>query len=230
MSPTLIAWRRRGLVAVVAILSITTGCSGERRIDQPARVTDHRLAAGLHGTLVTNPPLARPTGVFRDTAGERFQIGSASRDVTALFFGFTKCDDVCPTTMADLAVARRSLPADVAQRVQVVFVTVDPARDTPRLLRRWLDRFDHAFVGLRASRQIVHRAERRLYAPLSGRARTEPSHEHDDTTASAGGHRHYQVNHTGSVYVFGPGDQSLIYTGGTPPDEYAEDFERLLAD
>ena len=187
---------------------------------------DQAPPGGLHGTVVSDPSLPLPAGGFRDADGRGFRFADRTEGgVTALYFGFTHCDDVCPTTMADLASARAAMPAALAARVHVVFITVDPARDTPRRLRRWLDRFDPTSVGLRGSDRTVHAAERALYADPSSIA-TEAPHggKHDGGHASGG----YEVNHTGSVYVFGPDDASVIYTGGTRPREYAADFERLL--
>ena len=68
--------------------------------------------------------------------------------ITALFLGDTHCPDVCPTTMADLAAAKRLLPTRITDRLKVVFVTEDPRRDTSSVLRAWLDGFDPTFVGL----------------------------------------------------------------------------------
>ena len=195
---------------------------------------DQAPPGGLHGTVVSDPSLPLPAGDFRDTDGRGFRFADGVEgDVTALYFGFTHCDDVCPTTMADLASARAAMPAALAARVRLAFITVDPARDTPRRLRRWLDRFDPTTVGLRGSDRTVHAAERALYADPSSIA-TETAHKGGHKGGHGGGHTKghesggYEVNHTGSVYVFGPDDASVIYTGGTRPREYAADFERLL--
>jgi protein SCO1/2 len=102
----------------------------------------------LHGTVL-DPPLAPPTQTLRDTAGRAFSVAASSREqLTLLFFGYTHCPDVCPTTVRDLAEARGRLPSDLRDRVTVVVVTEDPERDKPAALRRWLDRFDPTFVGL----------------------------------------------------------------------------------
>lgn len=224
--------RLRAWLGLLIVLFSAAGCgSGEVKAGSdkatPLAIVHGRRSAGLHGTLVRDPPLRQPRGDFRDTDGDSFRFTSAMPgQVTALYFGFTNCDDVCPTTMADLATARRLLPSALATHVRVVFVTVDPQRDTPRLLRRWLDRYDPSFLGLRATPAVVHAAERSLYASPSGINRSPHSPQH-----GPGGHKDstYQVNHTGSVYVFGPGAQSVIYTGGTVPREYAADFRHLLA-
>ncbi len=179
---------------------------------------------GFHGTLV-DPPLHRPPVVFATTDGQRFDLARRPSDeVTVLFFGFTHCNDVCPTTMADLAAARRSLHTRLQENLLVAFVTVDPARDNPEVLRHWLDRYDDDFVGLIGNDNTVRGAERALYAPISQLPR-DTSREQTPSNADRHG---YQVEHTGTVYVFAPRQRTLIYTGGTTPPQYTEDFIRLL--
>lgn len=228
--------RRHGvLTAATLALGFLPGCAGDTGNPTsspplPAASLSGR-PGGWHGTMVDKPALATPPGTFRTTAGQVYRFTRPVRDeVTVVFFGFTHCDDVCPTTMADLAAARRSLRPSIAEGLHVVFVTVDQKRDTPAVLHRWLTRYDQSFVGLRGSEATVHAAERSLYAPVSGISSPSDSpqpdhHRGDDSHHSGSG---YQVDHTGSVYVFGPGGRTLVYTGGTSPAEYAADFRRLL--
>ena len=233
---------RRGLVSttrstlVSLVLAATTiglvACGSDTSRDgtaRPANVTTR--GDGYAGTLVTDPPMRPAEVTLRDTRGALHPLDQVGDEgVTALFFGFTHCDDVCPTTMADLAAARRALPASLAQRVEVVFVTVDPRRDTARVLDRWLGRFDPSFVGLRGPVVQVHQLEDSLYAAQSAvdESTGGPGHHHGDSGGGPGGAEGYEVSHSGSVYVFGPGGRSLLYTGGTTPAEYAADFTRLL--
>lgn len=222
---------RAALLAVTAALmaSATTACASNSQSNaagDPVAIYESN-DSGFNGTLV-DPPLQPPKVVLRDTHGEAVNLAQRTPDeVTALFFGFTHCADVCPTTMADLAAARRQLPPGLAQKVVVVFITVDPRRDTPPVLQRWLSRYDRDFVGLIGATRLVHQAERSLYGSES---RIEPSQAHPGH-AHVGPSRHgatYKVSHTGAVYVWGPDGQSLIYTGGTTADQYAQDFARLF--
>jgi protein SCO1/2 len=90
------------------------------------------------GGLVT-PPLPKPRFVLNDTSGAAFDFRQRTEGhVTLLFFGYTYCPDQCPMHMANLGAALNKLPVGVADRVKLVFVTTDPARDTPAVLRRWL--------------------------------------------------------------------------------------------
>ena len=76
-----------------------------------------------------------------------------------LFFGYTWCPDVCPIHMANIGQAMKSIPTEDRHRVEVVFVSTDPARDTPERIREWLDVFDRSFVGLRGTLEEVNRIQ-----------------------------------------------------------------------
>jgi protein SCO1/2 len=240
-------WRTRasfaGLGVALGLATIgVAGCaSQDARSNGPAIVTEVDTDE-FHGTLV-DPPLAPAPVTLRDTDGNRVRLDQLRPDAaTAVFFGFTNCHDVCPTTMADLAAARRSLPAATADDVDLVFITVDPRRDTSSVLRRWLDQFDPDIVGLRAPVQRVHRAEDALYASQSSKASPPAAeedggaHEHPQSGETDEGHTHpdgdpdgYAMDHTSVVYMFGPNDTTLIYTGGATPTDYADDLTRLLS-
>ena len=108
---------------------------------------------GTYAGIDLEPPYQRPSFTLTDTSGAAYDFATATKGrPTLLFFGYTNCPDVCPTTFADIAVALRKLDPSVASQIQVVFVTTDPARDTPQVIREWLDRFDAdlptPFVGL----------------------------------------------------------------------------------
>ena len=234
------------MVSLTGTLALTVlvvvGCGNG---DQPGAATIEGDTDGYHGTLV-DPPLEMAPVTLGDTDGNPVRVDRlTSKKATAFFFGFTNCDDVCPTTMADLASARRSLPAHVADRVELVFISVDPDRDTAPALRTWLDQFGPDIVGLRGPTARVHRAERSLYASESGKSVIEPTPsapestgeygahgeegEHQESTSdhAHGGEAGYEVDHTSVVYLFGPDGETVIYTGGTTVDEYAADFAQL---
>ena len=205
------------LAAALSALLLLTGCGSS---EEP-----------LGGTVVT-PPLPRPTQVLVDDGGDSFTLeGRPADELTVLFFGYTHCPDFCPTTAADLAAARAALPARLRERLSVIFVSEDPARDSPGALRRWLDRFDPTFIGLIGGNAASAEMVRELYSPATRRVATPSvpiSHAHP--TGRDDEHGQYAIEHASIVYAFAPDGRSLIYTGGDGADIYTRDFRILLTD
>lgn len=246
-APGPVAHHRSRRIAAASVALVTavalTGCGTSSDNEQPGDSLVSISAAdedGFYGTLV-DPALQIASVTLNDTDGNPVRLDRLPKnEATAVFFGFTHCPDVCPTAMADLSSARMSLPPALAERVTVYFVTVDPERDTRSVLRTWLDRFGTGIIGLRGPTQLVNKVERSLYAVESGpaakatpRAETSP-HQHPPAEQpqqgpppEGGG---YAVNHSGTVHVFGPDGEMLLYTGGTTASQYAADLTRLLED
>jgi len=213
--------------AAIAGFGLLAPADSGRAQGPPVRV--QARSTGFAGSLI-EPPIPRPELVLADTAGRSFDVSARpAGEVTVLFFGYTHCGDLCPTTMADLAAARRRLPASTRDVVQVVFVSEDPARDTPEVLREWLDRFDADFVGLRGGNEATERTLRALYQTETLRIEQPTPAIRHRHTADTGGHGRYGLERSGTVYAFGPAGRSVIYTGGTTPRQYAGDFTRLAA-
>ncbi len=117
-------------------------------------------------------PFQRPTFTLTDTTGAEYDFAAATAGKpTLLFFGYTNCPDICPTTMADVALALRDVDPALAAQVQVVFVTTDPATDTPQVLGEYLDRFDAdlptQFVGLTGEQEVIDQAQLSAGIPLA---------------------------------------------------------------
>jgi protein SCO1 len=93
-----------------------------------------------------DPPLPAPDFVLQGSDNRELKLANHKGRVVLMFFGFTHCPEVCPTTLATLAQVRKQLGADAA-RVQVVYITVDPERDTPQRMAAYLRAFDAGFVG-----------------------------------------------------------------------------------
>jgi protein SCO1 len=117
-------------------------------------------------------PYQRPSFTLTGTDGQPYDFAAATSGApTLLFFGYTNCPDICPTTMADVAVALRGLDRSLAERVHVVFVTTDPAFDTPEVLAEYLGRFDAdlpaRFVGLTGDQATIDEAQLAAGVPLA---------------------------------------------------------------
>ena len=124
--------------------------------------------AGLH----LADPYQKPEFTLTDSAGAPFDFADRTgTGPTLLFFGYTNCPDVCPTTMADIALALRKVDPAVAAETSVVFVTTDPARDTPDVLGAYLDQFDAdlatPFTGLTGDQAQVDQAQLAAGVPLA---------------------------------------------------------------
>jgi protein SCO1/2 len=176
--------------------------------------------AAYPGATVMAQGAPKPHVTLVDTAGRRYDLAAATAHrVTLLYFGYTHCPDLCPINMALAASAIRELPASVAARVTVVFITTDPTRDTPKVIQAWLDNFDPHFVGLTGSVGAIHTAEKEVDMPLSyvvTAARTSPGGE-------------YQVVHAGYTLVYSQdGRAHLQVDDSDHPAELAATIERLV--
>jgi protein SCO1/2 len=167
------------------------------------------------GGLVT-PPLPKPRFVLTDTSGAPFDFWNRTLgSVTLLFFGYTYCPDQCPTHMANIGVALKKLPSGVADQVKLVFVTTDPARDTPVELRRWLDNFDKHFVGLTGTEAALEALQKAAGVPLAHK--TEP------------GNGNYSIAHANFVVAYTKDNLAhVIYPGGVSKDDWIHDLPLLI--
>ena len=172
--------------------------------------------------LVQSPAAyPEPDLTLTDTSGRSLNLPLASRGrITLVYFGYTHCPDVCPTDMALNASALSELPPSVAKEVQVVFVTTDPNRDSPSVIRQWLDHFNSSFIGLTGPISVIHQAESELDMPLSYTQRDNSGND-----ASSGG---YQVVHAGYTLIFTPdGRAHLFYESTARPSQVATALEKL---
>jgi protein SCO1/2 len=195
-------WRLGSVVAAGAVA--TLGLAGCERFQ----------AAAFKGIDITGAEYAKDLALS-DPDGRRRSLAEFKGSVVVVFFGFTHCPDVCPTTMAELALVKRQLGAD-GQRLQAVFVTVDPERDTPELLKAYVTNFDPGFVALRGTPEETAAAAKHFkvfYAKVPGK--TEGS---------------YTVDHTAGAYVFDPQGRVRLFTRhGTGVDALLHDIRILLA-
>jgi protein SCO1/2 len=168
------------------------------------------------GTLLPEP-IEKPDFTLTDTNGQPFSFRAATEgQVTLLFFGYTNCPDVCPIHLASLAAVRAKLPFEMKNRLRIVFVTTDPARDTPERMRTWLEQFDADFVGLRGDSAHVARIQGglRMASAILG-PRSEDGR--------------YTVGHTAQVLAFTMDNRAhLQYPFGTRQEDWAHDLPRLL--
>jgi protein SCO1/2 len=167
-----------------------------------------------NGAVLQNP-LAKPEFVLTDTTGKPYDFrAQTSGKVTLLYFGYTHCPDACPTNMATLATALAKLPASIDSKIRVVFVTTDPVRDTPPVIRSWLNQFNTNFVGLTGSQIEVASAQTQAGLGTSSKV--------------PDGHGAYGINHAAFIMVYTPDDRAHItFPAGMLPAAVASDLRRL---
>jgi protein SCO1/2 len=152
------------------------------------------------------PDVDGKTRTMKDFAGK----------VVVVFFGFTQCPDVCPTTMAEVGSVKKALGAD-GDKLQAIFITIDPERDTAAVLKAYVANFDPSFVGLRpASAEALADAAKAFkiyYKKVDGK------------TAGS-----YTMDHTAASYVFDTKGRIRLFTRyGSGADKLTEDVKQLLA-
>ena len=167
------------------------------------------------GGLVT-PPLPKPKFTLTDTSGAPFDFQRETDGyVTLLFFGYARCPDECPLHMANVAQSLKKLPAAVGDRVKLVFVTTDPARDTPKVLRAWLNQFDKRFIGLTGSQAAIDAVQAATGVPVAAKM------------ARAGDD--YAVGHANLVLAYTKDNLAhVIYPGGVTQQDWAHDLPQLV--
>jgi protein SCO1/2 len=173
---------------------------------------------GLRG-VVQSPGMPKPAFTLPDTSGKPFDLQTETAgDVTLLYFGYTHCPDVCPTHMANIAAALQQLPPTVTSHIKVVFVTTDPARDTPSVLRAWLDHFDSSFVGLTGTLDQIQAA-----ASASGL----PPSVIDTSDRLPDGS--YSVDHAAQVDAFTTDNlDHVVYPSGYTEKDWVNDLPKLV--
>ncbi|PTT78342.1 SCO family protein [Pelomonas sp. HMWF004] len=194
---------RRFALAALAALTLA-GCQ-KTSPEKPA----------FKGVELTGAEYAR-TLSLSDQDGRARTLADFKGKVVVVFFGYTQCPDVCPTTMAEVAEVKRSLGAD-GDKVQGVFVTVDPERDTAALLKAYLASFDPSFVGLRGSAEQTQAAAKEFkvfYAKAPGKT--------PDT---------YTMDHTAASFIFDTEGRVRVYSRyGAGAQPLTDDIKLLLAE
>jgi len=177
-----------------------------------------RLAPGapaptFFSTDITGAEFARRLEL-PDVDGKPRTLADWKGKVTVVFFGYTQCPDVCPTTMTELAAIRKSLGAE-GDKLQSVFVTIDPERDTPEILKAYIANFGPGFTALRGTPEQTAAAAKEFkvfYAKVPGRS---------------GGT--YTMDHSAASFVFDPAGRVRLYAPyGGDSKKFAADLQQLV--
>ena len=163
---------------------------------------------GLKNTDVTGTDCCRD---FRltDQNGKTRTLADFRGKVVVMFFGYTQCPDVCPTTLTELKSVMQQLGAD-AKRVQVLFVTLDPERDTPALLAQYVPAFDPSFLGLYGNADVTAKTAKEFRVFYQKQPGPTPGS--------------YTLDHTAGSYVFDPSGRVRLFV------RYGDSAANLVAD
>ena len=169
--------------------------------------------APLFGTDITGADFAKDFNLL-DHHGQKRQLKDYQGKTVVMFFGYTHCPDMCPTTMADMAKTMKLL-GDDANKVQVLFITLDPERDTQEVLAKFVPSFDARFVG--------------LYADVAQTAETAKTYKVFFEKQKEAGKSGYTVDHSAGSYVYDKAGKIRIYFKyGQKPNEMASDLKQIL--
>jgi protein SCO1/2 len=150
-----------------------------------------------------------------DHNGKPRTLADFKGKVVVVFFGYTQCPDVCPTTLSELAGIKKALGSD-AERLQVIFITLDPQRDTPELMAGFIPAFDSSFLGLWGEQALIDKVAK----DFKVFAQKVPSKDS----------KSYTIDHTAGSYVFDDqGHIRLFVRHGQGVDGLQKDLLRLLA-
>lgn len=206
--------KRRHLLVLTTLLAASTLTGCDRVRGWLGQDSAGGAAGGFNAVDITGVDYAQGLSL-PDVDGKPRSLAEFKGKVVVVFFGYVHCPDVCPTTLAELAEIKRQLGAD-GQRLQAVFVTLDPERDTAAMLKAYVQGFDPAFVALRGTPQQVADAAKSFkvfYQKVKG------------STPDG-----YLVDHTAGSYVFDPqGRVRLFARYGMPAADLAADIRKLLA-
>jgi len=197
----------RSVLLAAALAAALAGCD-------KLGLSSSSPAVAFRGTDITGADYAR-TLALPDVNGEPRTLGDFKGKVTIVFFGYTQCPDVCPTTMTELAQVKKSLGAD-GDKLQAVFITIDPERDTPEILKSYMASFDPSFVALRGTLEQTRAAAKEFkvfFAKVPGK--TEGS---------------YTMDHSAGAFVLDTkGNVRLFERYGAGAEALTADVKALLA-
>jgi len=210
------------LASVAALVLVGCGSSEGDKPEAAAGgaagvVHSESVDQGPYAGMEVEPPYPMPSATLTDAEGDEITVpDDLQAPVRVFFYGYTHCPDVCPLIMSDLALAVARLPDDVADDVEVVLVTSDPARDDPATIRSYLDRFDPDFTGLTGDLDAIVALADGMGVPIV-----------DGPQLPSGG---YVVSHGAQVVGFADDEGVVVWTAGTSTEDLASDLALLVED
>jgi protein SCO1 len=225
---------RNAALVVLLVAVLATGYLIGNALDTLLRPPSSSASAETSrpsGGAIVNPPHEVQDFTLTSHTGEAMRLSDLRGEAVLMFFGYTRCPDVCPTTLADYRRVKEAL-GDDAEDVSFVFVSVDGARDTPEVLAHYLGQFDPDFIGMTGDETVLRQMGAE-YGLLFQQETISVNHEHEEGYE----HEHveeldsenYFVEHTSpSFLIDGDGYLRLVYFYGTDTDVIAEGIRQVL--
>jgi protein SCO1/2 len=227
----MISFAGRGRLASLSVLAIAllslvlAACGGDgggsnqtNNGDGGGTPTPIPVGTSKYDGATIQPVIPMPAATLTDTSGQPYDLQKqTSGYLTLLYLGYTHCPDACPTHMANIQAALKTLSPAQQAKVKVVFVTTDPKRDTPDVIRTWLNQFNSSFVGLTGSQAQLEKLQKDLLIPIA-----------EAEAPDAQGN--YGVGHAAYVMAFTNDNKvHIVYPDGMKVDDWKHDLP-LLAD
>ncbi|GAA3989292.1 SCO family protein [Streptomyces sp. NBC_01352] len=211
---------RKKTFAAAALLAAATltlsACGSSDDSGSPVSVVSEEAGSDKAATVL-DQPFEKPDLVLTDTRGKSYDLRKETAGKpTLIYFGYTHCPDICPLTMNNIAVAKKSLPKSEQDDLRVVFVTTDPGRDTPSELGKWLKGIDTQFVGLTGDFATIQAGARTLGISI------EPTHKDKSGKVVS--------VHGTQVVAFSPKTDAgyVLYGEDATVDDYTKDLPKLV--
>ncbi|MDQ1046938.1 SCO family protein [Streptomyces sp. V4I2] len=211
---------RKKTFAAAALLAAATltlsACGSSDDSGSPVSVVSEEAGSDKAATVL-DQPFEKPDLVLTDTRGKSYDLRKETAGKpTLIYFGYTHCPDICPLTMNNIAVAKKSLPKSEQDDLRVVFVTTDPGRDTPSELGKWLKGIDTRFVGLTGDFATIQAGARTLGISI------EPTHKDKSGKVVS--------VHGTQVVAFSPKTDAgyVLYGEDATVDDYTKDLPKLV--
>ncbi|MEV2210597.1 SCO family protein [Streptomyces sp. NPDC050997] len=211
---------RKKTLAAASLLAAATltlsACGSDDDSGSPVSVVSEEAGSDKAATVL-DQPFEKPDLVLTDAQGKKYDLRKETAGKpTLVYFGYTHCPDVCPLTMNNIAVAKKQLPKSEQDELRVVFVTTDPARDTPAELGKWLKGIDSEFVGLTGDFATIQASARTLGISI------EPTHKDKNGKLVS--------VHGTQVVAFSPKTDAgyLLYGEDATVDDYIKDLPKII--
>jgi protein SCO1/2 len=203
----------RTLTAFLLAAMLCAGCQEKSPPPPASQAAASAPAPAFTNTDVTGLGYAHDFAL-KDFNGKPRTMADFKGKAVVIFFGYTQCPDICPTTMHDLGEAMKQLGPS-ADKVQVLFITVDPERDTPQLLSQYVPAFDKRFLGLTGTLPEIDKTAKDFhvyYQKVPGKTKDS-----------------YSVDHTAGLYIYDPEGRIRVFAGNTAAmDSIVHDLKILL--